>query len=61
MYIIERILREPEAIQAINPSLITSLGLLFIRPLLRLWHKTHVCLIRTVSIVDGETSRLMRE
>lgn len=24
MYIIERIIREPEAIQAINPSLITS-------------------------------------
>lgn len=37
------------------------MSLLLIRPLLRLWHKTHVCLIRTVSIVDGETSPLIRE
>lgn len=37
------------------------MSFLLIRPLLRLWHKTHVCLTRTVSIVDGQISPLIRE
>lgn len=37
------------------------MSLPFIHPLLRLWLDSHVCLNLTVSIVDREISRLIRD